>query len=147
MRIYYHNSYLDILFDSTSYKKICQYFDNYFANDVTQFQLYDDYITENFIADGYVYYPITLINKKGVDIHWIRWKKKAESLIDCYKKGNMDGIDQFKDDHGKFETDEEYHHRITKPERDRQERLQKLYAQIEQDKEEVIKYLKTKGEI
>lgn len=47
----------------------------------------------------------------------------------------------------RYETDEEYHHRITKPERERQDRLNKLYAQIEQDKEAVIDYLKTKGEI
>lgn len=86
MRICYHNSYLDLLFDSTFYEIICQYFENYFENDVTQLQLYDDYISENFIADDYVYYPITLINKKEVHIHWIRWKKKAESLIDSYKK-------------------------------------------------------------
>lgn len=42
----------------------------------------------------------------------------------------------------RYETDEEYQKRITKPERDRQERLNKLYAQIEQDKEAVIDYLK-----
>lgn len=47
----------------------------------------------------------------------------------------------------RYETDEEYQKRITKPERDRQERLQKLYAQIEQDKEETIKYLKAIGAI
>lgn len=47
----------------------------------------------------------------------------------------------------RYETDEEYQRRITKPERDRQERLQKLYAQIEQDKEEVISYLKSIGAI
>ena len=43
----------------------------------------------------------------------------------------------------RYETDEEYQKRITKPERDRQDRLQKLYAKIEQDKEEVISYLKS----
>lgn len=47
----------------------------------------------------------------------------------------------------RYETDEEYQKRITKPERDRQERLNKLYAQIEQDKEETIKYLKAIGAI
>lgn len=47
----------------------------------------------------------------------------------------------------RYETDEEYQKRITKPERDRQERLNKLYAQIEQDKEAVIDYLKAKGVI
>jgi hypothetical protein len=47
----------------------------------------------------------------------------------------------------RYETDEEYQKRITKPERDRQERLNKLYAQIEQDKEEAINYLKAIGAI
>lgn len=47
----------------------------------------------------------------------------------------------------RYETDEEYQKRITKSERDRQERLNKLYAQIEQDKEAVIDYLKAKGAI
>lgn len=47
----------------------------------------------------------------------------------------------------RYETDEEYQKRITKPERERQERLQKLYAQIEQDKEETINYLKAIGAI
>lgn len=47
----------------------------------------------------------------------------------------------------RYETNEEYQKRITKPERDRQERLNKLYAQIEQDKEEVISYLKSIGAI
>lgn len=47
----------------------------------------------------------------------------------------------------RYETDEEYQKRITKPERDRQERLNKLYAQIEQDKEETINYLKAIGAI
>ena len=47
----------------------------------------------------------------------------------------------------RYETDEEYQKRITKPERDRQDRLQKLYAKIEQDKEEVISYLKSIGAI
>lgn len=47
----------------------------------------------------------------------------------------------------RYETDEEYQKRITKPERDRQDRLNKLYAQIEQDKEAAIDYLKTTGAI
>lgn len=47
----------------------------------------------------------------------------------------------------RYETNEEYQKRITKPERDRQERLNKLYAQIEQDKEETINYLKAIGAI
>lgn len=47
----------------------------------------------------------------------------------------------------RYETDEEYQKRITKPERDRQEQLNKLYAQIEQDKEETINYLKAIGAI
>lgn len=47
----------------------------------------------------------------------------------------------------RYETDEEYRKRITKPERERQDRLDKLYAQINQDKEEAINYLKTIGAI
>ena len=47
----------------------------------------------------------------------------------------------------RYETDEECQERITKPERERQERLNKLYAQIEQDKEETINYLKAIGAI
>ena len=47
----------------------------------------------------------------------------------------------------RYETDEEYQKRITKPERDRQERLNKFYAQIEQAKEETINYLKAIGAI
>ena len=45
----------------------------------------------------------------------------------------------------RYETDEEYQKRITKPERERQNRLNKLYAQIEQDKEAAIDYLKSTG--
>ncbi len=86
MKLYYHNSYLNLLFDSNFHTKIYRYFENCILNDVMQIQLYDDYISENFTDDDYVYYPITLIKKKGTDIHWIRWKKNAESLIDFYKK-------------------------------------------------------------
>ena len=85
MKLYYHNSYLNSLFDSTFYTKICRCFEKCILSDVIQIQLYDDYISENFTVDDYVYYPVTLITKKGADVYWIRWKKKAEILIDCYK--------------------------------------------------------------
>lgn len=83
MKIYYHNSYLPCLFDN---QKLHGLFDELELENVKHIQLYDDYLSENFVFDDYVYYPVTLIKKKGADIHWIRWYKGSDSLIDSYKK-------------------------------------------------------------
>lgn len=83
MKIDYHNSYLMCLFDNP---KLHDLFDGLEFKDVKHIQLYDDYLSENFVFEGYVYYPVTLIKKKGADIYWIRWKMNTDTLTDSYKK-------------------------------------------------------------
>ena len=58
MKIYYHNSYLACLFDN---QKLHGLFDELELENVRHIQLYDDYLSENFVFDDYVYYPVTLI--------------------------------------------------------------------------------------
>ncbi len=88
MKIYYNNSYLMSLFDN---QKLHAFFDGMELKDVKHIQLYDDYLSEKFVFEGHVYYPVTLIKKKGTDIHWIRWKMNTDSLTDSYKK--LDAIE------------------------------------------------------
>lgn len=88
MKIHYHNSYLMSLFDN---QKLHAFFDGMELKDVKHIQLYDDYLSENFVYDGHVYYPVTLIKKKDTDIYWIRWNLNSDSLTDSYKK--LDAIE------------------------------------------------------
>ncbi len=50
--------------------------------------LYDDYWNENFVSDGYVYYPMGVKLGKGEPfIHWIRWKTDGREWKTSYAYG------------------------------------------------------------
>lgn len=46
----------------------------YSVDEVVGIQMYEDYIADNFLFDGYWYYPLTVITDSGYDTVWIKWE-------------------------------------------------------------------------
>ena len=49
---------------------------------IPEIQMYEDYISDNFIHDGYWYYPLTLVTAGGEVTQWVRWPVNSSNYED-----------------------------------------------------------------
>lgn len=86
-KFYYRPSLGSIMFANTN-RKISDLLDECYGGRRATVHLYDDYWNENFVSDGYVYYPMGVKLGKGEPfIHWIRWKTGGKDPRTSYAYG------------------------------------------------------------
>lgn len=86
-KFYYRPSLGAIMFRETD-QKISNLLDECYGGRRATVHLYDDYWNEDFVSDGYVYYPMGVKLGKGEPfIHWIRWKTGGKDPRTSYAYG------------------------------------------------------------
>lgn len=45
-------------------------------------QMYEDYINDNFLKDGFWYYPLSVMLRSGVETLWVKWEMSARNFKD-----------------------------------------------------------------
>lgn len=86
-KFYYRPALGSIMFANTN-RKISDLLDECYGGRRATVHLYDDYWNENFVSDGYVYYPMGVKLGKGEPfIHWIRWKTGGKDPRTSYAYG------------------------------------------------------------
>lgn len=86
-KFYYRPSLGAIMFRETD-RKISDLLDECYGGRRATVHLYDDYWNENFVSDGYVYYPMGVKLGKGEPfIYWIRWKTGGKDSRTSYAYG------------------------------------------------------------
>ncbi len=54
--------------------------EKYGDTEIVGIQMYEDYISDNFMKNGYWYYPLTVITADGCSIEWVKWAVNEESF-------------------------------------------------------------------
>ena len=86
-KLYYRPSLGMTMFGEPD-KRISGLLDECYGGRRATVHLYDDYWNENFVSDGYVYYPMGVKLGKGEPfIHWIRWKTDGKDWRTSYAYG------------------------------------------------------------
>lgn len=86
-KLYYRPSLGMTMFGEPD-KRISGLLDECYGGRRATVHLYDDYWNENFVSDGYVYYPMGIKLGKGEPfIHWIRWKTDGKDWRTSYAYG------------------------------------------------------------
>lgn len=86
-KLYYRPSLGMTMFGEPD-KRISGLLDECYGGRRATVHLYDDYCNENFVSDGYVYYPMGVKLGKGEPfIHWIRWKTGGKDWRASYAYG------------------------------------------------------------
>ena len=52
----------------------------YGDTEIIGIQMYEDYISDNFMKNGYWYYPLTVVTSDGCNIEWIKWSVDKDSF-------------------------------------------------------------------
>ena len=53
-----------------------------YGDELLGIQMYEDYINDNFLKEGFWYYPLSVILKSGVETLWIKWQTSAKNFKD-----------------------------------------------------------------
>lgn len=86
-KLYYRPALGMTMFGQTN-QNISALLDECYGGRRATVHLYDDYWNENFVSDGYVYYPMGVKLGKGEPfIHWIRWKTGGKDPRTSYAYG------------------------------------------------------------
>ena len=88
MKKFYYRPALGMTMFGDPNKKISDLLDECYGGRRATVHLYDDYWNDNFVSDGYVYYPMGVKLGKGEPfIHWIRWKTDGKDWRTSYAYG------------------------------------------------------------
>lgn len=64
---------------------LCPKLQGIFGDSLLGIQMYEDYVNDGFVENGYIYYPMTVVLSEGCETVWVMWDVSDPSL---FKDGN-----------------------------------------------------------
>lgn len=61
---------------------LCPKLEDIYGDSILGIQMYEDYINDNFLKDGFWYYPLTVILNTGIKTLWVKWEMREKSFKD-----------------------------------------------------------------